>query len=141
MKWYLAGPMSGIPQYNIPAFDAAAAALRAQGADIVSPAELDDPEIRAASLASPDGLTAVAGKTWGDFLARDVKLIADQVDGILLMPGWIYSKGARLEAFVGLTTGKRFAKLVGDEGTYAIDTISAGHVRYLLTEKLAELYR
>lgn len=46
MRAYLAGPMSNIPQFNFPAFDDAAADLRARGWDIVSPAELDRPEVR-----------------------------------------------------------------------------------------------
>lgn len=112
IKAYIAGPMSGYPQYNIPAFDTAAWALRQQGWDIVSPAELDHPEIRAACLASPDGgvigQTNGIGGTWGDFLARDVKIVADQVDAIVLLPGWEDSKGANLEAFVGTLCKKQF---------------------------------
>jgi hypothetical protein len=111
-RWYLAGPMGGRPQFNIPAFDEAARILRADGRTIVSPAELDSPEVRAASLVSPDGtwiLNKISGETWGDLLARDVKLIADEVDGIIFLPEWHTSRGARLEAFVGLLTGKQFA--------------------------------
>jgi len=112
IKAYVAGPMSGIPQYNIPAFDAASWALRAAGWDIVSPAELDHPEVRAACMASPDGgkigQTNGIGGTWGDFLARDVKIVADQVDAIVLLPGWENSKGANLEAFVGTLCKKTF---------------------------------
>lgn len=112
LTWYLAGPMSGIPQHNIPMFDASAGKLREEGWTIVSPAELDDEEVRAASLADPDGSMdgkeTIAGQTWGDFLARDVKLIADGVDGIIFLPGWQESRGACLEGFVGLLTGKQF---------------------------------
>jgi hypothetical protein len=36
--------MTGIAQFNFPAFDAAAAELRDQGYEIISPAELDDPQ-------------------------------------------------------------------------------------------------
>ena len=103
MKVYVGGPMTGIPQFNYPAFDAAATDLRDRGFTVVSPAELDDPEIRKEALASPDGIMgsgSVNGETWGDFLKRDVKLIADDVDGCAFMEGWERSRGARLEAFV-----------------------------------------
>jgi len=114
--WYLAGPMSGIPGFNIPAFDAAAIALRAQGLTVVSPAELDDPEARAACLASPDGkkMPGCAG-TWGDVLSRDVKLVADKVTGIILLDDWTQSRGARLEAFVGLLCQHKFARYRGGQ--------------------------
>lgn len=105
MRVYLAGPMTGIPAFNIPAFDEAAEYLRGEGFDVVSPAELDSPEIRAISLASPDGAIATLhshGQTWADFLARDVKLITDGgFDAIVVLPGWDKSRGARLETFVG----------------------------------------
>lgn len=96
--------MTSLPQYNFPAFDLMAATLRFYGHDVVSPAELDDPEDRKAALASPDGRMhdgAHMGKTWGDFLARDVKLIADGgIEGIVVLPNWGQSQGARLETFV-----------------------------------------
>lgn len=107
---YIAGPMTGQPQFNYPAFDALADTLRGMyGFNVVSPAELDDLQTREAALSSKDGRPgsgALNGETWGDFLARDVKVIADVVDAVVLMPGWEQSKGARLEAFVARHTGK-----------------------------------
>lgn len=104
MRVYIAGPMTSYPQFNIPAFDAAAATLRAAGYEVVSPAELDDPATRAAALVSPDGAPGTGssnGETWGDFLARDVKLIADDgIEAVFVLPGWARSRGARLETFV-----------------------------------------
>ena len=101
-RLYIAGPMTGHPQHNIPAFDAMAVTLREAGYEVVSPAELDDPEDRAAALASMTGSLAGHTKTWGDFLARDVKLLADDgITGIVVLPGWQTSRGARLETFVG----------------------------------------
>lgn len=101
--WYVAGPMTGLPQFNFPAFDAASADLRERGYDVVSPAELDDEDTRAAALASPDGAPGTGssnGETWGDYLARDLKLVADVVDGIAVLPGWDKSSGARTETFM-----------------------------------------
>jgi hypothetical protein len=105
--------MSGLPQFNFPAFFAAAEYLRGQmGLQIVSPAELDDQEDKGAAMASPDGdhtnRTHMGGKTWGDFLARDVKIVADQVQGIIFLPNWHTSRGAKLEATCGLLCRHEF---------------------------------
>lgn len=110
--------MTGIPQFNYPAFIAAANAFRAAGYDVVSPAELDDPDDKAAALASEDGhmlaYSAGTGKTWGDFLARDVKLLADDgITHIAVLPGWEKSRGARLETFVGFLCGLTIMEIVG----------------------------
>lgn len=96
---YVAGPMTGIPRFNIPAFDAAAFVLRKQGFDVTSPAELDDPETRKAAFASPDGAPgsgASNGETWEDFLRRDIDIVRN-IEGIVVLPGWENSKGATFE--------------------------------------------
>jgi hypothetical protein len=109
--WYLAGPMSGIAQHNIPLFDRVTSELREAGFNVVSPAELDDEAVREAALDDPTGtVTTCLGMTWADFLARDVKLIADDVNGIIFLDGWERSKGARLEAFIGIICGHDFAR-------------------------------
>jgi hypothetical protein len=117
MTLYIAGPMTDHPAFNYPAFDNLADALRYEGFNAVSPAELDTRETRSAALASPDGSPGsgtVNGETWGDFLSRDVKIISDVVDGVVLMPGWEASKGARLEAFIARHVGKPvFYSLIG----------------------------
>ena len=109
MRYYLAGPMQGRPQFNYPLFDSVSLALRKLGYDIISPAEMDSDEIRMSALASKDGKpgdkTLVADQTWGDFLSRDVKMIADELDAIILLPEWETSKGAKLEAFVSIMVG------------------------------------
>lgn len=118
MKTYLAGPITGVPYYNVHLFEAAAAFLRAKGLDVVSPIEMDGPGWRECALLVPDGdpakWTGVSGHTWGDMLARDVKAVADECRQIALLPGWERSKGARLEAFVGLLCGHSFVGVYTD---------------------------
>ena len=104
-RFYLAGPMTGIPSFNFPAFKEAARVLRDRGLEVISPAEIDDPETHDAAMASPDGAMRSAsphGQTWGDFLSRDIKLVADVCTAVVLLPGWEKSRGARLEAYVAL---------------------------------------
>jgi hypothetical protein len=108
--YYLAGPMTGIPQFNFPAFEEAAKVLRRDyGLIIISPVETDLPAPREFCLASSDGKLdekgLVGGESWGKILGRDVELIADACSGIILLPNWDTSAGARLEAFVGLLRG------------------------------------
>jgi hypothetical protein len=109
-KLYLAGPMTGIKAFNFPAFHEAQQILENDGYSVVNPADLDDPAQRRAAESSPDGnlkdYEAITGMTWADFLARDVKLITDEVDAVVLLGGWENSKGAKLEKFIAELTGK-----------------------------------
>lgn len=106
MKAYLAGPMTGIPQFNFPAFFDAADQLRSAGHEIISPAELDDPEIRNAVLAA-DGTEGSAPGTWDEYLARDIKIVCDPaVEAVVVLDGWRRSKGATFETDVARRLGK-----------------------------------
>lgn len=96
--------MTGIPQFNFPAFDLATAALRSSGWEIVSPAELDEPGIREEALASPDG-TGVG--EWKGFLARDISIICDPLtEAVIVLEGWEQSRGAQFETDVARRLGK-----------------------------------
>lgn len=117
--FYLAGPMTGYPQFNYPAFDAAAADLRDQGYKIVSPAELDDPDTRKWAESSPDGVHRdvvdnggeAYGKEYGSFLGRDVQIVADQnCVGVICLDGWEKSRGAQLETHVARVMHKEILK-------------------------------
>lgn len=113
MKLYIAGPMSGIKAFNFPAFDEVAASLRALGHEVISPAELDDPEFRLRAMRAKGTETDLL-QAWGACLARDVKLITDEeVDAIVLIHDWWKSRGATLEATVGLLNGVEFFQYVG----------------------------
>jgi hypothetical protein len=110
-KVYIAGPMSHIKNFNFPYFDRIAAKLRNAGYDVASPAELDDPEFRERVMAEHvTGYEKDLLGAWGDCLARDVKLISDGgIEGIILLADWQKSRGAKLEAFVGVLCERKFA--------------------------------
>lgn len=81
---YLAGPMSGLPDFNYPAFHAAAAKLRADGHTVLNPAENPEP--------SPRGDTV----TWADWMRLALAQLI-QADTVVLLPGWWVSRGAVVE--------------------------------------------
>ncbi len=86
MRVYIAGPMTGIEQYNYPAFRSAAALLRMKGFDVITPVELGD---------RLDG--GMPGKrTYQEYLIACIHGLL-QCDTIYLLDGWHMSKGARLE--------------------------------------------
>jgi hypothetical protein len=84
---YLSGPMSGMPEHNLPAFHWYAKQLRQRGWTIVNPAEIN-------------GLDAVEkGLPYEQCLKNDIRAMMDCV-GIILMPGWERSNGAQLEQYI-----------------------------------------
>jgi len=85
---YVAGPMTGIEDFNFPAFNAAAEALRAAGYIVENPAD--------------HGL--VEGADWADYLAYDLTRLG-LCDTIYLLPGWEKSKGAQLELLIAERLG------------------------------------
>lgn len=92
MKLYLAGPMRGIPDYNFPAFHAAAAQLRALGHEVWSPAERDEKD---------DGFNPSTDKAKPIryYMAYDLPAVLAS-DAVAVLPGWRKSKGAQLEVHV-----------------------------------------
>lgn len=125
--------MGGIPQCNFPTFYRVAHFLRERGYIIVSPAELESKSEQAAAMASLDG-HVIDGPTWGDCLARDIKIVADKVEGVILLPNWTKSRGARLEAFTGLLCKCQFA--VWCEKPAGVDLVSSNYVRASLKQNM-----
>lgn len=106
MRCYLAGPMTGYPLFNFPAFDKRRDELRAAGHIVVSPADLDraigfDPadENALAEIRVDDAFIDAA-------IQRDVAAIL-QCDAIVMLKGWEYSKGAKGELGVAKWRGLR----------------------------------
>lgn len=100
--WYVAGPMSNLPNLNFPAFHAEAARLRVLGYEVVNPAEINggEDELTACAAMTPDEITA----HWRTCMRNDIKVLVD-CDGIALLSGWERSRGARLELHVASELG------------------------------------
>lgn len=94
MRTYLAGPMSGIPLHNFPAFAVAASRLRAMGHTVISPAEMD-------GAATHEDLDSIPRS---EFLRRDVRALSE-CDAIAVLPGWRSSPGATFEVDVARALG------------------------------------
>lgn len=116
--YYVAGPMRGIPFCNFPLFDRVTEVARAQGLDVTSPAELDrdhgidpvtDPNsVDDAFVADPNLTQTLAQRDCGVIL----NLEKDRRDGLILLPDWPKSIGARAEVALALWLGLTFKGVV-----------------------------
>lgn len=95
-KIYIAGPMTGLPEFNYPAFNAAAAKLRAMGHTVLNPAENPVP---------PCG-------TWAGYMRMALAQLV-QCDCVVLLPGWAESKGALIE--------RKLAQVLGMDVVHLLD--------------------
>lgn len=87
-RLYLAGPMSGIAQFNFPLFNDVAGRLRARGYDVFNPAE------------NPD-----SGRQPRSYYMRlDIPALLT-AEAVVLLPGWRGSRGANLEVWIAADTG------------------------------------
>ena len=77
----LAGPMSGLPQFNYPAFGHAAVTLRGLGYAVLNPADNPLPP---------------CGGTWQGWMRAAITQLV-QADAVAFLPGWELSAGATLE--------------------------------------------
>jgi len=81
----LSGPMSGIADYNRPAFNQVAIELRLRGFEVWNPAELNEEN--------------TAPFSWVHLMKKNVAALVWQ-DALITMDGWQTSKGARIEHWI-----------------------------------------
>jgi hypothetical protein len=87
---YIAGRMSGLPEFNYPAFFAMENKLRDLGIqDILNPVYIADGEL---------------GHPYGFYIRHSLKLLI-QAQSIVMLNGWKGSKGAELEYHTAKTMG------------------------------------
>jgi uncharacterized protein DUF4406 len=91
MRIYIAGPMTGYPEFNYPAFVEAAAHLRRLGYDVVSPHEINPP-------------TEGFEHPWDWYMRRDIVELVS-AEAVVVLPGWEASKGASLETYIARSLG------------------------------------
>jgi len=106
---YIAGPMSGIPEFNFPAFFAAEEKLRNEGWVVFNPAAKDE-EYDLDPTAVKTGDAKLVIEKGFDFRAAylwDVTKIIEG-DGIYMLKGWQYSPGACGEHAVAVAMKRHF---------------------------------
>jgi len=116
---YVAGPMSGYPLWNFPAFDQASQFIRSLGYRAVSPAELD----RQVGFDETDPDVVFDETDWAEAMRRDYAALL-LCDAIALLPGWELSRGAKLE--------RAFAELIG----HPVFRLELGDAPRLLPEQI-----
>ena len=81
---YLSGPMTGLPDYNRPAFNEVAEELRAQGKTVFNPADIGPKE-------------NIMPRAW--YMRKDLEGLMKS-DSVYVLPGWDTSEGAKLEVAI-----------------------------------------
>lgn len=112
--------MRGIPEFNFPAFFAAARKLRKKGHQVFNPAERDT--VRHGvdiSKGNKTGSVKLAAKQHGfslrEALADDLSFICLKADAVALLPGFKKSKGARAEKATAEALGLKIIILGKDK--------------------------
>lgn len=107
-KGYICGPMRGIPEFNYPLFNTAAAYYRELGYEIRNPAEKD----------AADGFDGdLSNFSMTEAMQWDLEAVL-WADYIILLPNWHKSSGGAIETAVAQAAGKwpRIV-LVSEDGT------------------------
>lgn len=86
---YVSGPITGMPNWNLPAFESACAALQRAGYAFTSPLE--------------NGLPRDA--EWQEHMRADIVLMLQKCQAVVLLPGFQHSRGAMAELFTAHMLG------------------------------------
>lgn len=89
MKIYLSGKMTGLPDFNEPAFNKAEALFRGQGYEVFNPICLTG-----------------QFESWGEYMKRDIEELI-KCDEVAVLDDWIKSRGAKLEVAIAKVLNMR----------------------------------
>lgn len=114
VKVYISGPIAGMPDGNMQAFRQAESMLREMLAQPVNPQTLDheheglpcagDQVPREFTNVSPVAEAAERTHRYGCYMKPDILALLD-CDGVVLLPGWENSRGAKVEVAVAEICG------------------------------------
>ena len=127
MKIYIAGPMSGIKDWNFPAFFEAEEQLKELGYEVINPAHNDGETLEEAlaSAGTPERPT----NSWAYYMRRDLPGVLS-VDALCVLPDWQKSKGASLEVQVAQALGLPIYVIKNGELTPRVTVVGlAGYAR------------
>lgn len=93
---YIAGPMTGIENYNFGEFDRAEKGLRECGMNVVNPATLSRRVLNGRLELEPEELSKL--------IEDELEMLVD-CDAILLLRGWENSLGAKKELYHAIGNG------------------------------------
>jgi hypothetical protein len=104
---FLSGPMRGYPNFNFDVFRETRQRLRADGITVVCPAERDEQNgFNPVGLNGTETELQAAGFDIYHALADSVHDILNNVDVVVVLPGWQKSVGTRIEMAVALKYNK-----------------------------------
>lgn len=99
---YVAGPMTGIPEHNVPAFDAARDALQAEGFATITPPDVTRQLGRFIPGIDPSG--AITEEAYRELVKLDIAEML-RAGVVAFLPGWRKSRGARIEYVLAVHMG------------------------------------
>jgi hypothetical protein len=111
---YIAGPMSGYPEWNFPAFFDAERRLLARGYAVANPARYDRDQL--GFDPTTDMLDTVKNKDY--FLRESLRWDFEQLtqaDAIHMLAGWEASKGATAEKLIAEKLGLQVITITNDD--------------------------
>lgn len=112
MKIYIAGPMSGVEDFNFPLFFETEKKLKELGYEVINPAHNDGNTVEEALAMA--GTPDKPNNSWGYYMRRDLPHVLT-VDALCVLPNWRHSKGASLEVHLAEALGLPIYVLQGGE--------------------------